>query len=457
MAQAAAAFKKNDERRNMVAEGERRSGHEEKTGSVYDTWSCRCTEPKAERSASVYRMKKKIGIVLWAHPHYGGVFQYSLSIINAVADLDRNQYDITVFYRHQSWLNLAHVLQGSTISWVRYRANIPLMVLGMTCKIAERHKFFLSLYRLLHPIYYSIKSRQIDLMIYPAPIALSFEMGTPYIIAVHDLQHRIHPEFPEVSAYGEWNRREYLFKHGSRNATAVLAESEAGEKDLLTFYNVKKDRVHILPYVPPLYLRNKKAAEVIDKYRLPKKYLFYPAQFWMHKNHIRLIEAIALIKRQKGIEIPVVLVGSKKNAFKKTMKRVGELGLSKQTIYLGYVSEEDMVGLYKNAQALIMPTFFGPSNIPQLEAFLLGCPVVTSDVPGIHEQVGDAAILVDPASTEAIASGIVRIWTDEKLRQGLIQKGYERIRSWTPEQFSSSFQSMLAKLLYDLQMDRSLL
>jgi len=402
-------------------------------------------------------MKKKIGIVLWAHPHYGGVFQYSLSIINAVAALDHNQYDITVFYRHQSWLKHAHEVQAAHISWVRYRANIPLMVLGMTCKIAERHEFFLSLYRLLHPIYYSAKSRQIDLMIYPAPIALSFEMGTPYIIAVHDLQHRIHPEFPEVSAHGEWNRREYLFKHGSRNAAAVLAESETGKKDLLNFYDVQKDRVHILPYVPPLYVMNQRAADVMNKYGLPERYIFYPAQFWMHKNHIRLIEAIALIKREKGFDIPVVLVGSKKNAFKKTMKRVGELGLSKQIIYLGYVTDEDMVGLYKNAQALVMPTFFGPSNIPQLEAFLLGCPVVTSDVPGIYEQVGDAAILVDPASTQAIAAGIVAIWTDKKLRRELIQKGHERIRSWTPEQFTLSFQGMLAKLFHDLQMDRSLL
>ncbi len=395
-------------------------------------------------------MKKKIGILLWAHPHYGGVFQYGLSVIKAVSALDRDGHEIFLFYRHKAWLQYAVELPGDHITWVRYCANIPLMILGMTVRIAERPAFLLRLYRLLHPVYYRLRSLGIDLMIYPMPIALSFELGTPYIIAVHDLQHRIHPEFPEVSAYGEWARREYLFRNGSRNAEAVLVESDVGKKDVIDFYGVREERVRVLPYIPPLYLENRRAGDVLNKFSLPRKYLFYPAQFWMHKNHVRLIEALDRIKRQTGIEIPLVLTGSKKNAFRRTMSRVEELGLSRQIIYLGYVSEEDMVGLYKNAQALVMPTFFGPSNIPQLEAFLLGCPVVTSDIPGIGQQVGDAAVLVDPASVESIADGIVKIWSDEGLRQSLIQKGRERVNRWTPEQFSTSVQEILADVVHKL-------
>ena len=397
-------------------------------------------------------MKKNIGIVLWAHPYYGGVFQYSLSIINAMAALDHNLYDVTIFYRHKAWRNYMHEVKGNRFAWVRYYANIPLIILGMTCKIAEKHRLLLHLSRLLHPLYYMAKSRQIDFMIYPAPVAISFEIGIPYMIAVHDLQHRLHPEFPEVSAFGEWSRREYLFKNSSRDAAAVLVESETGKNDLLSFYEVKRENVHILPYVAPFYLMNLKAADVIKKYSLPERYIFYPAQFWHHKNHLRLIDALALIKMEKGVEIPIVLVGAKKNAYKDTMKRIAELGMEGQVVYLGYVSDEDMVGLYKTAQALVMPTFFGPSNIPQLEAFLLGCPVITSDVPGIYEQVGDAAILVSPSSVRSIAEAIERIWSDERLRQDLIQKGYKRIASWTPEHFSKTFQKIFAETLQKLDM-----
>lgn len=192
----------------------------------------------------------------------------------------------------------------------------------------------------------------------------------------------------------------------------------------------------------------------MTKYGLPKRYIFYPAQFWAHKNHLRLIEALSLIRQEKGLEIPAVFVGSKKNAYKRTWGKIADLGLSKQIIYLGYVTDEDMVGLYKNAQALVMPTFFGPSNIPPLEAFLLECPVVTSDVPGIREQVGDAAILVDPASPPSIAEAIVDIWSDEALRQELIRKGRTRLDSWRPEQFSSTFQDMITRLFQSMQDDK---
>ena len=391
-------------------------------------------------------MKLKFGIALWAHPHYGGVFQYSMSVLNAAAALDRDRYDVTVFYRHQEWTRYMHEGQWSNFSWIRYFANIPVTVLGLTCRIAERSSFFLDLYKRLHPLFHLAQSCKIDLMMYPAPISLSFEIGIPYIISVHDLQHRLHPEFPEVSRFGEWGRREYLFKNCSRRAAAVISESDAGKRDILSFYDIRQDAVHVLPYVPPFYLAHTKAADVVHRFGLPERYLFYPAQFWMHKNHVRLIEALALIKRENGLEIPIVFVGSKKNAYKRTMTRISELGLSRQVMYLGYVSEEELIGLYKNPRALIMPTFFGPSNIPQLEAFLLGCPVITSDVPGIREQVGDAAILVDPSSVESIAAGISDVWSSEELRQTLIRKGRARTASWTQEQFSRAFQSIIANV-----------
>ena len=70
------------------------------------------------------------------------------------------------------------------------------------------------------------KNCGVDLMIYPESTRLSFEAGVPYIMAIHDLQHRLQPEFPEVSADGEWERREYRFRNGARCAMLLLADSE---------------------------------------------------------------------------------------------------------------------------------------------------------------------------------------------------------------------------------------
>jgi glycosyltransferase involved in cell wall biosynthesis len=102
---------------------------------------------------------------------------------------------------------------------------------------------------------------------------------------------------------------------------------------------------------------------------------------------------------------------------------------------LGYVAEEDISGLYAAAQALIMPTFFGPTDIPVLEAWALGGPVLSADVRGIRGQAGDAAVLVNPRSVHGGADGMHRLWTDEALRVTLAQRSRNRLALYTPADF----------------------
>ena len=90
-----------------------------------------------------------------------------------------------------------------------------------------------------------------------------------------------------------------------------------------------------------------------------------------------------------------------------------------------------------------MPTFFGPTNIPPTEAWSFGCPVLTSDIRGIREHSGDAALLVNPRSAEAVAEGMRRLWTDDGLRQTLIQRGRIRIARYTPEDFRRTLAEIL--------------
>jgi glycosyltransferase involved in cell wall biosynthesis len=288
----------------------------------------------------------------------------------------------------------------------------------------------------------------VDLMLYSYPTAVSFEAGIPYVMPIHDLQHRLQPEFPEVSANGEWGWREYLFRNGCRHATLLLADSEVGKEDILHFYGeygVTPDMVKVLPYLPAGYLKtNILASErlrVRATYGLPEKYLFYPAQFWPHKNHARIIQALGLLKREYHLQIPIIFCGAhtgdvRERAFHEVMSLSADSGLKLDILYLGYVPDEDMSALYAGAVALIMPTFFGPTNIPVLEAWAFGCPVLTSDIRGIRQQVGDAAFLADPRSVESIADGIYRLWTDEKLRGTLTDAGYRRLSAYGPEDFS---------------------
>jgi glycosyltransferase involved in cell wall biosynthesis len=290
------------------------------------------------------------------------------------------------------------------------------------------------------------ESLGIDLVVYPFTSQLSFEAGTPYVLAVHDLQHRIHPELPEFAG-GELEHREYVFGNGIRNAAVVLVDSEVGKEDVLAFYGgaISPERIAVLPFLPgaPTVVEPGDRARVRREHRLPERYLFYPAQFWPHKNHRRIVEALAEID-----DAELVLVGSASGEVRERnhaelLARARELGVAGRIHHLGYVPARDMAALYAEAVALVMPTMFGPTNIPVLEAWALDCPVITSDIRGVREHAGDAALLVDPESTEELAAAIRRVWLEEDLRMDLARRGRERLGLYTRDDFARRLGAVL--------------
>jgi glycosyltransferase involved in cell wall biosynthesis len=301
------------------------------------------------------------------------------------------------------------------------------------------------------------RDSDVKFLVYPMPDSLSFEAEVPYLMAIHDLQHRLQPEFPEVSSNGERESREYCLRNGSRYATLLLADSEVGREDILSFYGcygVTPDRVKVLPFLPAPYLAvdvgEDERCRVRRAYGLPAHYIFYPAQFWPHKNHLRIVQALGLLRHDQNLRVPIVLCGShsgeiRKRAYQQMMSLIAQRGLRADVHYLGYVPERDMSAIYTLATALVMPTFFGPTNIPVLEAWSFGCPVLTSNIRGIREQAEDAALLVDPRSVESIAEGIRRIWVDEQLRASLVERGYRRLASYTRDDYRRRLREILAE------------
>jgi len=140
------------------------------------------------------------------------------------------------------------------------------------------------------------------------------------------------------------------------------------------------------------------------------------------------------------VEVRIVFCGShtreiRQQTFRQVIDLCAQLGVEKQVHYLGYVPDKDISGIYRGSAGLVMPTFFGPTNIPVMEAWAYECPVLTSDIRGIREQVGDAGILVDPMSVEALADGMYRLWSDEKLASSLAQRGLQRLMRYTADDF----------------------
>ena len=411
---------------------------------------------------------KKIGVFFSAAPSGGGVYQHQTTFLDMLKKRKNNNFviitsDEQIIHRYRNELR---ILDLSTYSRLLKPIKLILFFLrkisnkekllrdkniNTTQKINHVKKISISIieriyYQLLHLL---LVVKGIKLIIYPGPFEISFKLNIPYVFTVYDLQHRIQPEFPEVSTNGVFEEREYRYSNALPNALAIIADSQVGKEDIVNLYHINPDKIFVFPYLPPTYLNDKltlnELNKVKSKYNLPDTYIFYPANFWHHKNHQLIIKAIALLK-EKDLFIHAVFVGSKMDrwsGFKKAMDLARNLDVINQVHYLGYVENEEMSALYKLSVGLVMPTFFGPTNIPYLEAFYLDCPIITSDIRGIREQVKDAAILVDPTSPEELAKAIVKLLKDKELRNRLIKNGHKVLDAWTYNDFSTELNRLL--------------
>jgi glycosyltransferase involved in cell wall biosynthesis len=291
----------------------------------------------------------------------------------------------------------------------------------------------------------ALKREGIQLTLSLSPGYVTTEI--PYIVIVWDLQHRLRPYFPEVSASGLWESRENHYSIMLRRASIVITGTETGKAEIEQFYQIPSERIKILPLPTPQFALDASPADgkqVLEKYNLPKNYLFYPAQFWAHKNHVGLLLAVKLLRDQYNLSFPVVFSGSDQGNLPHVQKVVHQLNLAEQVYFLGFVPQLDLIGLYRNAFALTYMSFCGPDNLPPLEAMALGCPVIASKVAGAEEQLGDAALLFDLQSTEQSAAlAIKRLWDDPSLGQSLISRGLKRAYSWTPKDYGKRIFSIL--------------
>ena len=169
----------------------------------------------------------------------------------------------------------------------------------------------------------------VDVIWHLTPTWLTAEV--PAIIVVWELQHRLQPYFPEMSAQGEWDERDRSYGTILRRAAYVIAGTEAGQAEIERFYQVAPERIKRLPHPTPRYALEAPPGdghEILEKFRIPSGYIFYPAQFWAHKNHTNLLLALRWLRDEAELELPLVLAGSDKGneAYLKWLHCNGQFG-----------------------------------------------------------------------------------------------------------------------------------
>lgn len=283
----------------------------------------------------------------------------------------------------------------------------------------------------------------IDLVFFTSPSELALDLESlNYFFTVWDLCHNDDPEFPEVRENRQFELREKLYERALPKAAAVFPDSEIGKENILRRFRVDADRVHVLPFSPGIEIKKHQESDVEgsghtdvkSKYGLDCDYIFYPAQFWAHKNHVYLLQGLKILEQEYGKKVGAILSGGDAGGNLTYVKQVvKELGLSDRVVFAGFVSNEEIPQLYKQSLALVMPTYFGPTNIPPLEAFSLDVPVLYPDKHGLRDQVMGAALLMDLTEPSDMSRQLAELIDNPSIRDELVSNGKKLLASNSDE------------------------
>jgi glycosyltransferase involved in cell wall biosynthesis len=271
-------------------------------------------------------------------------------------------------------------------------------------------------------------------ILFIAASALPFIHPKKSVATVHDVAWKLFPEaFTDtMRKYLEWSTK-FAVKHAAK----IITVSESTKNDVVKFYNANPHKIAVTylgldgSFQP---LKYEEVQSVLDRLGLVhKKYILFLGTLQPRKNLNRLVDAFILLKKENRVEEKLVIAGGKGWLYEPILKKIQEAGLGDAIKVLGYVDEQDKPALYNGAALLTLPALYEGFGLPPLEAMACGTPVVVSNVSSLPEVIGDAGVLVDPASVNSIKEGLLKVLINENLRQEMSKQGIEQARRFTWE------------------------
>lgn len=254
----------------------------------------------------------------------------------------------------------------------------------------------------------------------------------PVVVTLHDLIPVQHPELEKRAAHLYWRLH---IPRAARKSAHVITISEWAKKGIMESYGVPESRISVImqSYDPAMLDPRDPVTgqDIRRKYGLTEGYILYVGTIQPRKNLISLIEAYALLMRDKQVP-PLVVVGRKGWLYEELFKRVGELNLTDRIIFTGFVPDDELPFLFDGAAVFTYLSLLEGFGRPPLEAMACGVPVITSNTSAIPEVVGTAGIVISPTDIPSIAAALSTVLNDSSLAQQLRERGIERARlfSW---------------------------
>jgi glycosyltransferase involved in cell wall biosynthesis len=366
----------------------------------------------------------KIAVIIEDRLTAGGGFNQAVNAALQMKRLAKGRFDFAIFTTISENVTVLESL-GLEAERIRFRALdrfLGRLVRNGTGRWLQKKL------RRIGPFERHLMNKGVDLVYFVKPSSRCFALQRlNYIMTVWDLCHRDLPEFPEVREFGELLGREAFLRNALPPAALVVADSDELIDRMVARYGIEKERIIAIPFLHAPSLAEEHAvdtASVLKKYGLSEGYYFYPAQFWAHKNHVRILQATAMLQ-QRDRNAEVVFAGGDQGNLAYVKKVAESLGISARVRFLGFVPHEDLRGLYEGCAAVVMLTYFGPTNLPPLEAWTVGRPLVYP--AHLSGQAGDAALLVDVDDAGALAAAMKKVREPDTARS-LVERGGRRLQ-----------------------------
>ena len=324
-----------------------------------------------------------IGIIFDSNSKAGGGFYQSLSsaiMLNKISKENLNIFFV-VFSDE-----VEKILQSKGLKTLNFRKNFLFSIYKSIIKFDIISKIIKKINYKNIFLKFLLKNK-INFVIFLGPSTLvNFIENINYSYTIYDIQHKSFPFFPEYRSKNYYLDRDAIIQEAVNKSFKILVDTERTKKEVSFYYRCKLEKIVVQPFNPflPKIFNDKKNYSLNDEIKKKidlkndQKYLFYPAQFWAHKNHKYIIDFLILQKKLRKETYKIVCCGSNKGNKDYIRKIVEKNSLEENFIFLNFLSDDEVIQLYKNCFGLIMPTFVARSTLPLYESFFFRKPVFYS-------------------------------------------------------------------------------
>jgi glycosyltransferase involved in cell wall biosynthesis len=255
----------------------------------------------------------------------------------------------------------------------------------------------------------------------PVPVAT--------VVTLVDIQEVFYPDY--FTAQDLFNR-DFHYKGSTKMADRVITISDFSKQTIVEHHHIPSAKVGVTHLCAADLFYHTSALSDSENFSMaPGEFIIYPANFWLHKNHDRLLKALKWLNINKNIKVEAVLTGHEVANGYPIREKIKEYSMEDQVHYIGFVTAEQLALLYLKAKLMVFPSLYEGFGMPLIEAMAAGCPVAASNTTCLPEIGGDAADYFDPFRAESIGSSIEKLWVNSSLRKQLIEEGYKRSRDFS--------------------------